>query len=600
MTHHWLRDPKVIICMPLLAAFLFIIACGSPAEPVVVEKEVIKEVIKEVPVEKIVVATPTAGPAGMGVAEGVEKFTIMMTSFGNGIFNNRYATGENNLWQRLSQVWLVGGDYTPTGGLVLSTDTGASKAWEVVDGGNAVVFTIRDDIKFHNGQKLTAEDVLFSQQWGLSESSGVSAVRMFRNIASMELTGPDTYKVSYKDPMGFFPTAMSETDNPSTGIILSKDYWMSQKLGAEIEGCTGPVDICRRAEGFEANPGPATAGAYELVAHLHQEEQLYERFDDYFAKDKRPYPFKTISLRDVPELATRVAALRAQAADLIEADLTVVDQMESGGGQVIFAPESVHIWITNNGCDRQTDNDGNPIMCYDQKVRYALDFAIDKELIQVLYGGPESFQIAGLHGIGSPSGLGYEPDLAPFPFDPDKARQLLADAGYPNGQGFNGGRSFPIHTWSGAGAPLTVEVSTLICDMWAKELNIKCEVKVGDEGTIKKTSYAGEIAGQYLVRTNENTIDGGRRMFGRYAKEGAYIAYDLDIAPKVIAAAAVVGTQEERHAAYYEALKTIYDKHYDFTPGFLNLPYGLSARVASWEPWPLAPYPSALWTVKFK
>lgn len=60
----------------------------------------------------------------------------------------------------------------------------------------------------------------------------------------------------------------------------------------------------------------------------------------------------------------------------------------------------------------------------------------------------------------------------------------------------------------------------------------------------------------------------------------------------------MIGTQEERHQAYYEALRIIHDKHYDFTPGFLNQPYGVSDRVASWTPWPLAPYMSALWSVE--
>ena len=156
---------------------------------------------------------------------------------------------------------------------------------------------------------------------------------------------------------------------------------------------------------------------------------------------------------------------------------------------------------------------------------------------------------------------------------------------------------FPIHTWTGAGAPLTVELSTLICEGWKTELGINCEVNVGEEVSLKEVQYAGEIAGQYLVRTNENTFDGGRRMLGRYAREGAYIAFDEDIAADVLAASALIGTQAERHEAYHTALKTIYDKHYDFTPGFLNQPYGVSDRVRSWTPWPLAPYMSSLWTV---
>ena len=83
---------------------------------------------------------------------------------------------------------------------------------------------------------------------------------------------------------------------------------MSMPLGADIDNWT-PVDICRRAEDFEYNPGPCMAGPYNVVSHYPGEEIRYERFEDYFAKDFRPYPFETISLRLVPNLTARVAAL---------------------------------------------------------------------------------------------------------------------------------------------------------------------------------------------------------------------------------------------------------------------------------------------------
>jgi hypothetical protein len=66
-----------------------------------------------------------------------------------------------------------------------------------------------------------------------------------------------------------------------------------------------------------------------------------------------------------------------------------------------------------------------------------------------------------------------------------------------------------IWTWTGAGAPLTVELSTLVCNMWEKELDIGCEVNVGEEVSIKGRQYGGQIPGEYIVRTNEHTFDPG-------------------------------------------------------------------------------------------
>ena len=541
-------------------------------------------------------AAPAATEVMAPVEAEIEKFTVMVTTQGNELFNSKYAQGENNLWQRMAQVWLIGGNFT-NGSLVLDESSGIASKWEIVDDGLAWEFTIRPGIRFHNGEELDVDDVAFMANWAITEeAAGVSTVRIAREITNREVTGPDTFKYTFREPLAFFGAAVSEVDNTPIGTVLSEDYWKSLPLGQTIENCT-PVDVSAQAEAFEADPDPGLPGPFRVINHRYEEEILYERFEDYFLRQERPYPFRQLSLRVVPELSTRVAALQAGEVDIIEADNTVVNQIQSGGGRIVYAPESVHIWINANGCNRETDNEGLPIMCHDLRVRQALDYAIDKTKIQALYGGPEAFQIDGMHGIGSPSGLGFESDLAPYPFDPDRARQLMAEAGYPDGAGFNGGRVFPIHTWTGAGAPLTVELSTLICEGWKTELGINCEVNVGEEVSLKEVQYAGEIAGQYLVRTNENTFDGGRRMLGRYAREGAYIAFDEDIAADVLAAGALIGTQAERHEAYHTALKTIYDKHYDFTPGFLNQPYGVSDRVRSWTPWPLAPYMSSLWTV---
>jgi len=278
------------------------VACGSaaPPEEVIVEKIVEKEVI--------VVATPTPVPIPEGGFMSVDKFNIMITSQGNEIFNSKYGTAENNLYQRLAQVWLVGGAFKG-GTLVLDPTTGTSNSWKIVDDGNGWEFTIRKGIKFHNGTELTVEDVAFGFNYSFNDQdSGVSTVRMAREVDNMKVTGPDTFRVTFTKPLSFFATAMSEIDNPAQGITVSKDYWLSLPMGAAVKNCD-PQDVCRQAAAFEANPDPGLPGSYRVVHHLPAEEFLYERFEDYFAIDQRPYPFKQISLRLVPEVSTRVAAL---------------------------------------------------------------------------------------------------------------------------------------------------------------------------------------------------------------------------------------------------------------------------------------------------
>ncbi len=88
-------------------------------------------------------------------------------------------------------------------------------------------------------------------------------------------------------------------------------------------------------------------------------------------------------------------------------------------------------------------------------------------------------------------------------------------------------------------------------------------------------------------------------MNGRYNPDG-YIGFDDTVNDAIQNALATFGTQAERHEAYHTALKAVQDNHFDFSPGFLNQPYGIGERVVDWQPWPLTPYPSALWTVNIK
>ena len=143
-------------------------------------------------------------------------------------------------------------------------------------------------------------------------------------------------------------------------------------------------------------------------------------------------------------------------------DLDSREELEAAGLQYRFGPESTVIWINAWNCSvdapqtlghdqsREQDADGNyigdpqgtPLMCSDKRVRHALDYAIDKEAIQELVGGPDVFHIAGTLPASSPSGVGYRPGgaLDPFPFDPVKARELFVEAGYNVPAAYDSGR----------------------------------------------------------------------------------------------------------------------------------------------------------------
>ena len=135
--------------------------------------------------------------------------------------------------------------------------------------------------------------------------------------------------------------------------------------------------------------------------------------------------------------------------------------------------------------------------CRSKDVRQALNYSINKETIQnKLYGGPSIFTIKGL-GFITPSVMGYTDGLDPFPFDPDKARQLLADAGYPGGAGFP--ITVKLNAAPSGVIPFLVETAQFVAASWEKELSIEAEVVTHDYNAMKKLRRTDEIDGEIIL-----------------------------------------------------------------------------------------------------
>ena len=587
---------------------------------------------------------PTQEPAAMMDPGEGRRLVVLTESYGNEVWDPKYESGDKHLWHFPLHSHLMTTDdqlaYTKDG---LATD------WGVSPDGLSLSWTLRDDAVFHNGDPVTAEDaawylryvwddgarsVVRIRIWRIVESDGENAAYEGDNTANEKegharVTGPNEVTMTFVQPALNFFSDVSEVGGGTGGSIMSRAHFMG--LGSDDQA---------RSDGLIANPDPGAAGPFDLVSFTSGSQIVYEKRDDHFILDKRPYPFDELEINLVSEAATRKAALLSGEADISPMDLDSRQELEAAGLQYRFGPESTVIWINAWNCSvdapqtlghdmsREQDADGNyigdpqgtPLMCSDKRIRHALDYAIDKEAIQELVGGPDVFHIAGT-AASSPSGVGYKPGgaLDPFPFDPAKARELFVEAGYnvpeapnPAGGTFEavtnlkdpvmpgGGDEWNVWTWeAGATVPKMLQIVEFVCDDWSTYLGLNCKVNVGEEAAIKDRQYGGEIPGQYLVRSNEHSFDTGSKLVGRFGdSDGSYISYDPLVDPLVKAALAAT-TEETRQEAYFAALSQAHEGHWDFAPGYLDAPYAIGTRLEDWRPRALRPSPSALWTVRW-
>lgn len=263
-------------------------------------------------------------------------------------------------------------------------------AWEYLSD-TEIVFTLRDDIRFHDGTPLTAEDVVFSVTRITDPAFGSPQLGQFNSIVAAEVTGPNTVKLTTGAP---YPALLAQLVKLS---IVPK---------AHVE-----------AVGKDAfNLAPMGSGPYRFVEWQRGVSVTLARNDDYWG-DKGEFP--TAEFRAVPDGATRIANLRSGASDLVVSiDPDLAAQLAGATG---VAPRSV----LSERVGYLRLNPGKPGLD-DVRLRRAIAHAIDKELIvEGLLGG---FDMP-VGQMLSPAHFGWVEGIEGVPYDPAEARRLIAELG---------------------------------------------------------------------------------------------------------------------------------------------------------------------------
>ena len=292
-----------------------------------------------------------------------------------------------------------------------------AERWEVLDGGRTWKFHLRKGVRFHGGgPEVTAEDVKFTFTAIARQGSANSLAPEFRLIKSMEVEGPHTLSLRFDKPFVTLGNRVTHGLFGSTGYIQSKKH-------IETAGEDG------------AERHPVGTGPWKFVEHVRGDRIVYEAVENHWRATPN---FKRLVFLKVPEPATRMAMLRAGSVDVIEISGEYVDELKKVGMRTLTMPNVASVWVILGGQwpTKPTYDPKVPWALPDaeraKKVRMALNLAVDKKAVVR--------QVLG--GLGTPVGTVnyYSTDpwatealLKPYPYDPARAKALLAEAGYPSG-----------------------------------------------------------------------------------------------------------------------------------------------------------------------
>ena len=578
----------LMICPLLTLLLVLAVACGSAAAPTSPPPAAETTDAPQAASQPTAVPEAVSEPKEAMTEVHPGKLVWMIGSYGHERFDPTYGSSEGHDYGRLLHAFLISSEVKD--GMRVSSP-GIVTKWEVSSDGLTWIYTVKEGAKFHDGTDVTIEDVL----WSLRHTTGADSKEKVVSpsykaflMESIEITGPDQISSVTTEPISDFALSDAEASGNWRGIVLPKRETMHDP---------------KLDEAYDLDP--VGAGIFKLVDHVSAASMTFERFDDYYfqpqygySTDLRP-KFTTLDLVLVPEEATRVAALRAGEADIAPITMSSKKSVEAGGGRVVFGEEAAYFRVVQMGCMKPQ------YPCYDLRVRQALNYAVNREEMRdTLYGGPEVMRIKGWGSI-SPSTIGYSPELDPLPFDPEKARSLLAEAGYktpdnPSGKDFG---ELILNTYVSPGLPLMPESAQLVAEYWNRELGINAVVRVGDQSALKKSCRLTEDCyGQILYRDNETKVDGVgslRSVYG-YRPDRKDIVHDNQELFDVVSDAMAVFQPVEREKALKSAYLRIRDEHYHVQIGYINLPWGVGPKVLTWEPYPLSFYPSAIHTITLK
>ncbi|MGC9372034.1 MAG: ABC transporter substrate-binding protein [Thermovirgaceae bacterium] len=342
-----------------------------------------------------------------------------------------------------------------------------AESWENPDE-KTWIFHLRKGVKFHNGDELTASDVVFSIERLMSPEMSAPGAYLLQEVDHAVAEDKYTVKIVTKNP---FAPLLSSLARYEMAILNEKTV---------------------EAAGEDYAKNPVGTGPFMFESRHYGDRVVLKKFPDYFEGAAK---VDQVVYRAIPEDATRVIELESGGIDIMY-NLPPQEYERLSGAENLQIYETVGQSTLYIGMDLTHPPFDN------QKVRLAMNYAVDKQAIidAVFFGKADPS-----YGPISPSIWGFDRSLEPvYPYNPEKAAELLKEAGFGNG--------FDCELWTD---PRTERKSVCeIVQAYLSQIGINAEIKTMEWGSFLNATKKGSKALFVLGYTGTGDADGG--LFPRF------------------------------------------------------------------------------------
>jgi peptide/nickel transport system substrate-binding protein len=415
------------------------------------------------------------------------------------------------------------------------------------DSNTQMDIVLRQGIKFHNGQELTADDVVYTLNFAANPDNKVKTQRYSSWIDRVEKTGTYSVKIMLKKP---FPAAFEFLSGANP--IYPKDYY--SKVGTE---------------GFGVKP--IGSGPYKIVEVIPGQKIVMEKNEDYFKDSPKGQPaIGKIVWRTLPEINTQMAELMTGSLDWIY--LVPPDQaakLAKMPSLTVTPAETMRIgYIQFDSANRSGKEHGMDNPFANLKVRQAVNHAINRDSIaKNLLGG----QSRAVYSACFPSQFGCEQDVTQYKYNPVKAKKLLAEAGYPNG--------FETTLYGYRNRPFA---EAMIGDLAA--VGIKAKLMILKYAALREKSRSGKAQMQFLTWGSYSINDVSAIVSHFFEFEADDLSRDPLVKDLLVEADSSIDTAN-RKELYSKALKRIADQAY-WCPMFTYVSNNCYSKDLDFTPYP--------------